>query len=612
MSNSIIAKEDSLYGLINYQMNRDEKNKTRRKTNQMYEIPCYQRYFSWEIKSCKELVEDIYTAYINNSSYYIGNIVYYKNNKENNKYYVVDGQQRITAIILLLCAFRKKYREFDTIISDDFINNPKAITGCNYKLKQNNYDDTIFRKIINKNSNIEHKDSKIYKAYNYFVNYFDEKQINRPGDYYNTIKNLLIVRIEIKGSNILKIAQTIFEKINSTGEPLSESALVRNYLLIGEKGDPQTANNNLWMKLEKAIDEKAQDDKKMDDFLKAYTILKTAENNTVVNNNEIYKEFKKFANKQLSIQKGKLNTRSKIITDLIHYAFYYRFITTCIMKEYDDDSKIVSNDLEKNNTKNNNLKNMKSILKLFKTIGVTEFVPLIMILFEKTEIDNYNGLKDSLDILLDFLIRYRVTGISKGGGALTTATRKLIKGINQNTIKPNKEAIHEYLSKYKEEIRIYPTDDEFENALLNNEIDKNDAKVLLYQLERKNDIRGIEFDPRVITLEHLMPETINPKTKDGKWWISHLGGSEKYKKVHDEKLWKLGNLAIIKFDKNDYISNSPWPNKIIELEKDQFKYTYEITKNDEWTKKWRRKQIDDRTSVMSKIIVKNITGPIKK
>ena len=53
-------------------------------------------------------------------------------------------------------------------------------------------------------------------------------------------------------------------------------------------------------------------------------------------------------------------------------------------------------------------------------------------------------------------------------------------------------------------------------------------------------------------------------------------------------------------------------NNFYELEKDQFKYTYEITKNDEWTKKWRRKQIDDRTSVMSKIIVKNITGPIKK
>lgn len=72
-----------------------------------YQIPRFQRPYSWE----RENIEDFWTDVFVNSGpdYFIGSMVVYK--PENSDIaFVVDGQQRLTTITMLLAALRNAFK----------------------------------------------------------------------------------------------------------------------------------------------------------------------------------------------------------------------------------------------------------------------------------------------------------------------------------------------------------------------------------------------------------------------------------------------------------------------------------------------------------------------
>ena len=77
----------------------------------IYDVPVYQRPYSWDKEQIDVLLDDIIGAYKSeskNEGYYTGNIIVYdKNDKINGlitKYDIIDGQQRITSFALILLA----------------------------------------------------------------------------------------------------------------------------------------------------------------------------------------------------------------------------------------------------------------------------------------------------------------------------------------------------------------------------------------------------------------------------------------------------------------------------------------------------------------------------
>ena len=79
--------------------------------NKIYNVPVYQRPYSWDSENVEILLNDIYSTYISedkNEGYYTGNLLLHdKNEKINGStivYEVIDGQQRITTISLMLLA----------------------------------------------------------------------------------------------------------------------------------------------------------------------------------------------------------------------------------------------------------------------------------------------------------------------------------------------------------------------------------------------------------------------------------------------------------------------------------------------------------------------------
>lgn len=72
-----------------------------------FEIPFYQRAYSWKKQDIEKLINDINTK---DRRHYLGNIVVKKND---DKFIVIDGQQRLTTIYIIFMALKEKLFELD-------------------------------------------------------------------------------------------------------------------------------------------------------------------------------------------------------------------------------------------------------------------------------------------------------------------------------------------------------------------------------------------------------------------------------------------------------------------------------------------------------------------
>ncbi|MFB2596107.1 DUF262 domain-containing protein [Paracoccus sp. p4-l81] len=71
-----------------------------------YEIPAYQRPYSWEKGNVEQLLDDIWEAYeAQDEEYFIGSLITIEREK-GRLYDVVDGQQRLTTLNLILARLR--------------------------------------------------------------------------------------------------------------------------------------------------------------------------------------------------------------------------------------------------------------------------------------------------------------------------------------------------------------------------------------------------------------------------------------------------------------------------------------------------------------------------
>lgn len=71
--------------------------------NRKFEIPSYQRAYSWEDKQINQFIEDLKNS---GNQYYLGHYLFEKN--EENTLYVIDGQQRLTTCVIFFSVIKKE------------------------------------------------------------------------------------------------------------------------------------------------------------------------------------------------------------------------------------------------------------------------------------------------------------------------------------------------------------------------------------------------------------------------------------------------------------------------------------------------------------------------
>lgn len=551
--------------------------------NKIFEIPLFQRNYNWSVDNCRELYDDIINSYKNNSKHFIGIFIHYNSivSTPKTSNVLIDGQQRLTTIMLLLCAIREVTTDIalKKEIDDDFIYNTNKNIKFRFKLKQNNFDNDNFEKVLGGNIQSIDTKSKIFINYSKFVDWITEdlKKINLK-DLVETIKNIESVEIVLKSDDIGRVQQ-IFEKINSTGQPLNSADLIRNYLLFAGNLEEQQELYNRWTCIENIVGQN-----NITHFVRSYTIRYSYTNITIRN---VYNDFK---------NQFKNMSHKKILDDMLKYAIHYAIIQKCEYYSYDNKTYNIE-------LLNNDDKYINNTLKMLNHLGTDDWVPLFMILFDELYKINKNKLSDILELILEFMIRYRVVQPSAGGGALQSKIYNIMKCLVNKECPYTVNGIYNKLSTSDSEANRYPTDNQFMASLKANMLVKN-GRVLLYQFSRRQKHEIMDFDPN-ITLEHLMPQTIDPSESEGKWWINHLGKS-KYKDIQEKYTDCIGNYALLTRSLNSSISNSPWPTKRKEISVRCFD---DITRNAANEPTWKENNIKARNDKLSNEIRQWITGP---
>jgi len=75
-----------------------------------YQIPDYQRPYSWDKDNLSDLIDDLVSAYLENKkeTYFCGSLVLV-NNESDSRFDIIDGQQRTTTFTIISCVFRDVY-----------------------------------------------------------------------------------------------------------------------------------------------------------------------------------------------------------------------------------------------------------------------------------------------------------------------------------------------------------------------------------------------------------------------------------------------------------------------------------------------------------------------
>ncbi len=290
-------------------------------------IPIYQRLYSWEKEQCKQLWDDIIKIGGNDKmgGHFIGSILYVLDRitHSNNALLIIDGQQRLTTITLLLIALRNhlsdevKRKE----IEDHYLINSNRDGDKKFRLILSESDKDTLLSLIDKDKRKPSEPSlKIVENFKLF-----EKWISENTDKLETIfkglDKLMIVWIALEKEK--DDPQLIFESMNSKGIELTQTDLIRNYIVMETEVEKQEGfYNKYWRAME---EEFKQNEKLFDRFVRHYLTIKTG---NIPNIKKVYVALKRYQ------QERGIETEV-LLQDLQKYCGY--FCQIVFKKEADKD-----------------------------------------------------------------------------------------------------------------------------------------------------------------------------------------------------------------------------------------------------------------------------------
>lgn len=490
--------------------------------NKQFLIPVYQRYYSWETEQCSRLWKDIVDMQKKDKvGHFVGSIV---NIAEQamptgvQKYMIIDGQQRLTTLSLLLIALRnyaEEHPEDGTInarrIDNMLLKNEYEEGDERYKLLLTETDRDLLISLVEKKPISDPGLSRILPNYEFFVGKIADMEL-QPKDIYEAIGKLQIVNITLDRE--VDDAQAIFESLNSTGKELSESDLIRNYVLMGlEASEQQYVYEHMWRPMEQLFDYEKRDSV-MDSFFRDYLTMKTTR---IPKIDRVYEGFKVY---HLNCE---FSTIRELCDDLLTYATYY---TNMISRRSD---KVI----------------LKSLYSDIDDLRMDVAFPFLL----KVHNDCAEGViteDDLIEIIkmcISYVFRRSICGIPTNSLNKTFATlRNEIKADDyMNSIK----AFFVLRDDYKE----FPDNEKFKKEFVSRDIyNMRSRNFILSRLENFGNKAPIIIEN--YTVEHIMPQNSNPSDE----WKTMLGTN--WKEVQKNYLHTIGNLTLTAY--NSEMSDNPF------------------------------------------------------
>lgn len=327
-----------------------------------YQIPDYQRPYSWDKDNLSDLIEDLTDAYNNSSdeNYFCGSLVLVED-KKNIRFDVIDGQQRLTTFTILFCVFRDFFNDKLGKKSTDFINlsiqdkyeeskeKLKFLTSDGF---QNKFKQTVVSKI----KKIE--DDKVLKVLKN-----DKKSDNKYLQNAYLLKDFIDERInEERIDNIDEFVEWIFEKVvltqiicpnqdtaiqifnvlNDRGMPLSSVDILKSTLMQKLSDEDKNIFKANWETVKIKLE---TEELSFDNLFTVYLYHLKANNPKTTLHKELLETFKsedslkliheleEFANSYIEIRKLE-NNYLYCLKYLRHSIYWESILTTAKYKKY--------------------------------------------------------------------------------------------------------------------------------------------------------------------------------------------------------------------------------------------------------------------------------------
>ncbi|RPF61391.1 DUF1524 domain-containing protein [Helicobacter pylori] len=500
------------------------------------------------------------------NGHFIGSILYVLDgNTHSDPLLIIDGQQRLTTITLLFIALRSHLSdEVENLekfsrkeIENRYLINSNKDGDKKFRLILSESDKDTLLSLIDENKRKPSEPSvKIMENFKLFEKWISENT-GKLETIFKGLEKLMIVWIALdKGKDD---PQLIFESMNSKGIELTQTDLIRNYIVMETEVEKQKDfYNQYWRAMEKDF---TQNETLFNRFVRHYLTIKTGK---IPNIKKVYEAFKDYQQKEgIEIE--------DLLKDLQKYCGY--FCQIAFKKEADKD--------------------LNKTLSFLVDLEMDVVYPLLLELYSDYR-DGVLSDQDFISIIAlteSYICRRAVCGFGLNGlnKIFPSFTKKIDK-------KQYLKSVEKHFGSLKGKQR-FPNNDEFKDLFIT--IDFYHFKKNKYFLERLENFDTKEpVDTQKCNIEHIMPQTLTPE------WQKDLG--ENFEAIHEKYLHTIGNLTLTGY--NAEYSNKSFQEKR-DMEKGFKQSSLKLNQNLKDLESFDEKEIEKRANDLADWALKIWTYP---
>lgn len=481
-----------------------------------FEIPSYQRPFSWTVEQAEELYTDLLTSWIENNEgeYFLGSIVLIK--EENaSKAEVVDGQQRLTTLTMLLALIASRFEEGE--IRTSLLRRIRGVGDAlegrrdRPRLTLRERDRDFFRLVqelnffaINNTHDADLSDSQrnIKSICSLFTQKIND-DFPDDNDRLFRFAQFIDSKCYIVGVSTPNVdsAFRVFTVLNSRGLDLRPSDLLKATLIGAIPADERDRYTESWETLENSIGRE-----KFNDL---------------------------FGHIRMILSKAK--QKRNIVNELQELLTGRNIIYTSFINDYLEPLGEAFNKVMNAEHRSEDPRAINNLLVWLSRIDNSDWIPPAIAYYKRERTDDerllhfYKGLEKLAAYM--FLCRIGINArIRRYGEVLSAIEEGRALGEGSPL-----ELTHEE----KNEMIDVASGDVYK-------MQSNPRKYLLLRLDSLMADRGVSYDHAVVSIEHVLPQTL-----DRQYWNTEAWSDEN----HLKWLHKLGNLILLSSSRNKAARN---------------------------------------------------------
>ncbi len=534
--------------------------------DRQYVVPLWQRRYCWRKSDIVRLVDDLLAIAEagEDASHYAGTLLTFREPERGGTAEtscIVDGQQRLTTVSILLASIAGKLEREGPCDSwtgemvQRYLTNPPMYPEQPRKLKLQSADDDEYSAGL---GGTPRGSGAVKQAWNHascLVNDSDTKRL------LDGLNHLEVVSIELEPPK--DDPQQIFESLNATGRPLTESEKVKNWLLIGlPEGEQRELYDRYWRAIEDALDAHYSSDR-IDNFLRDFMRWRTGKK---LRTEETYEQIRRWA-----LKDELAGDRPALCREFARLAKLYGVLTGTAGPHPDN--------------------RVETELRHLRALGIDVHRPLTLRLLdeasnEESTLVSNKDLARALAYISSWLTRLWLAGRPTNG--TNTAIAELAHG-------PGPTAEDDYAEYWLERIirlrhrRIgAPSDQQVREGIRTRKAyggsaTRSASAVLCALMEYEHP--GEAPDRQRLTLEHVMPKTLTDE------WKGDLG--EDAEDVHRQYRDVLANLTLSGDVVNSKLGARPFAVKKDTYRNSAVGMTRHLAEEDKWNKDVLNRRADD-------------------